>query len=60
MISLRDYQEDALTEIRNATREGLTRLLAVLPTGCGKTILIGQFFARKNAKKINRQLSAVG
>ena len=52
MISLRDYQEDALTETRDATREGLTRLLAVLPTGCGKTIIFSELAKRSRRKTL--------
>jgi len=51
-IQLRDYQEDALTEIRNASREGLTRILAVLPTGCGKTIIFSEMARRSRRKTL--------
>jgi len=52
MISLRDYQEDALNETRNATREGLTRVLVVLPTGCGKTIIFSELAKRSKRKTL--------
>jgi len=51
-IALRDYQEDALNETKNATREGLTRLLAVLPTGCGKTIIFSELAKRSKRKTL--------
>lgn len=50
MIALRDYQQDTLTEVQRARQEGLTRLLAVLPTGCGKTIIFSEL-ARRMRKK---------
>jgi superfamily II DNA or RNA helicase len=52
MICLRDYQEDALTETRNASREGLTRLMAVLPTGSGKTIIFSELAKRSKRKTL--------
>ena len=39
MIKLRDYQENLIGDLRNKIREGKNRLLCVLPTGGGKTII---------------------
>lgn len=36
-ISLRDYQQSAVTQVRDAMREGAKRVVLVLPTGAGKT-----------------------
>jgi superfamily II DNA or RNA helicase len=52
MISLRDYQQDTLTEVQRARQEGLTRLLAVLPTGCGKTIIFSELARRMRRKAL--------
>ncbi len=49
-IVLRDYQEDVLVQTRDASREGLTRLMAVLPTGSGKTIIFSEL-ARRSKRK---------
>lgn len=52
MISLRDYQQDILTEVQRARQEGLTRLLAVLPTACGKTIIFSELARRMRRKAL--------
>jgi DNA repair protein RadD len=39
MITLRDYQEDLVEKIRDAIRQGHRRILAVLETGGGKTVV---------------------
>jgi len=52
MIALRDYQQDTLTEVQRARQEGLTRLLAVLPTGCGKTIIFSELARRMRRKAL--------
>ena len=39
MLSLRDYQEEAVTAVIDAARQGVRRQLVVLPTGAGKTIV---------------------
>ncbi len=41
MIALREYQDEALQEILTQKKEGVTRQLVALPTGCGKTLLFG-------------------
>lgn len=39
MLSLRDYQQAALAELREKIREGERRLLLLAPTGSGKTVV---------------------
>ncbi|MEW6572943.1 MAG: DEAD/DEAH box helicase [Bacillota bacterium] len=39
MITLRDYQKDALRAVLAAQKRGVTRPLIALPTGTGKTII---------------------
>ena len=46
-IQLRDYQRDALTAIADAEARGQRRILAALPTGCGKTILFVEHILRR-------------
>lgn len=41
MITPRDYQLEALNSVISSWREGITRQLVSLPTGCGKTIIFG-------------------
>jgi superfamily II DNA or RNA helicase len=50
---LRDYQIDAIEQIRNAIRAGYRRICLVAPTGSGKT-KIGAFMVKETAKKGNR------
>ena len=38
MVSLRDYQQVALDELRDQIRQGARRLLLLAPTGSGKTV----------------------
>ena len=46
MINLRPYQNDVIDSVVRANGEGLNRLLAVLPTGCGKTIIFAEMARR--------------
>lgn len=48
-FALREYQHDCLKAIAEGWKAGLTRLLAVLATGCGKTIIFSQVTAREVA-----------
>lgn len=48
-FSLRDYQEECLAKIDAGWAAGFTRLLAVLATGCGKTIIFSQVTAKEVA-----------
>jgi superfamily II DNA or RNA helicase len=41
-VELRDYQRDALAAIARGERQGLRRQLVVLPTGCGKTVIMAE------------------
>ena len=41
-MALRPYQQEALTEIFKKWDEGQRKLLLVLPTGCGKTIVFAK------------------
>ncbi len=41
MIQPRDYQNEALKKVMSAYRAGITRQLISLPTGSGKTIILG-------------------
>lgn len=51
-IQLRDYQEAARDAIFQAHREGVTRPLACLPTGTGKTVLFGAVAKDRNTKTL--------
>ena len=42
VMTLRPYQQEALDAIMNKWNEGQRRLLLVLPTGCGKTIVFAK------------------
>ena len=50
MPELRPYQEQLLSDIRNAIRQGHRRILAVMPTGAGKGTTIGAMVASAAAK----------
>jgi superfamily II DNA or RNA helicase len=52
-IELRPYQADALEAIRDSFRRGLRRVLFVLPTGGGKTIVFS-FLAAQAARRGKR------
>lgn len=49
-IRLRDYQDDAVTAVRNDLATGIRRPAVVLPTGGGKTIVFSDLLA----KEVNR------
>ena len=50
MITLRDYQQKAVAEIRDAFSEGSRRVLLVSPTGSGKTVMFAWIGAAVAAK----------
>lgn len=53
MIQLRDYQEDVVADIKQAYCERIRRVLLVLPTGGGKTVIfshIGRAAAEKGKR----------
>lgn len=52
MITLRDYQSDAVDNLRDAFRAGNRRLCFVLPTGGGKTITASYMAQNASAKRI--------
>lgn len=54
MLTLRDYQEEIVTEVRKAFREKYRKILTVLPCGGGKTVIFAQMaaLATKNNKKV--------
>lgn len=41
-MKLRKYQQEAVTAIKQQWKEGYSRTLLVLPTGCGKTIVFAK------------------
>lgn len=42
---LRDYQKQLVTDVRSAWAAGARNVLAVLPTGAGKTLVVGDIIA---------------
>lgn len=58
MIQLRDYQQDGVTDIRDAYRSGKRSPLFVAPTGSGKTVLFA-FIANGTSRKGNSVLILV-
>lgn len=50
MISLRDYQKDLVTAVRNECIAGHKRILMVLPTGGGKTYICADISSRTAGK----------
>ena len=57
-MNLRPYQQQLVTEIRGQYQLGHRKVLAVLPTGAGKTVCFSHI-AQAAAKKGNRVLIAV-
>lgn len=55
MITLRDYQNKVVQEIRQRFREGVNSLLVQLPTGGGKTVIFS-YISLGIAQKENRVL----
>jgi len=51
-ITLRPYQLEALNAIDDADRRGVRRMLAVLPTGTGKTIMFGELLRRRGGRAL--------
>lgn len=58
MLKLRDYQEDSIAALMEATDRGVIRPAVVLPTGAGKTIIFSEF-ARRLHEAGRRPLIAV-
>lgn len=44
-MQLRDYQEESITAIRAAWKDGIARPAVVLPTGAGKTVVFAHLLA---------------
>jgi len=55
MITLRDYQDEIVADIRKHLRSGCSRVLAVAPTGAGKTVMFS-YIAQAAVAKYNRVL----
>ncbi len=54
-ITLRDYQNESIKEVRRKLNQGLKHLIVQLPTGGGKTIIF-TYIATSAAKKGNKTL----
>jgi len=52
MLTLRDFQEEALQEILSQFRAGITRQLVTLPTGTGKTVIFASLAKALNTRTI--------
>jgi superfamily II DNA or RNA helicase len=50
MKQLRDYQSDAITQLRQAFRDGYKRVVLQMPTGGGKTAVAGDVIRMARAK----------
>jgi superfamily II DNA or RNA helicase len=55
MFTLRDYQELAIEQVRQAIRAGYRRILIVAPTGSGKTVIAAQI-VKLAAEKFRRSM----
>jgi ATP-dependent helicase IRC3 len=51
MLSLRDYQNEALARVKDAYKSGKRRVLVSLPTGTGKTVVFAHFPRALRMKK---------
>ena len=49
-ISLRDYQQEAFDQAREAVRQGAKSVLIVSPTGSGKTVIASALLEMALAK----------
>lgn len=49
---MRDYQEQAINEIRSAFKVGTTKQLVVLPTGAGKTVVFSELARRMDTRTL--------
>ena len=54
MIELRDYQERALDDVREAYRRGLRKTQLVAPTGAGKTVIFSAI--ARNATQLGKRV----
>lgn len=51
-IALRDYQQECLKTVLNEANSGVLRQLISLPTGSGKTVVMGALAKQINKKTI--------
>ncbi|HSW97739.1 MAG TPA: DEAD/DEAH box helicase [Candidatus Saccharimonadales bacterium] len=49
-LSLRDYQEDTIQSINDALKKGITKQVAVLATGLGKTVIFSHLLNQRVQK----------
>lgn len=49
MLSLRQYQTEAVEAVESGYKRGISRPLVALPTGTGKTIVFGEIIRRRRA-----------
>src|SRR4051794_18998272 len=49
MITLRPYQEDIVQQISRVIQGGIKRLLVVMPTGAGKTVVFSEITKNHNS-----------
>lgn len=50
-LALRDYQEAALSAIREAASRGVRRQLLTMPTGCGKTVVFSALIRQRRPRR---------
>ena len=50
-IQLRDYQEKAVKDVRQAYKEGFKAPFLTAPTGAGKTVMLAEICASASIKK---------
>jgi superfamily II DNA or RNA helicase len=55
MFVLRDYQDTAIEQVRQAIRAGYRKILVVAPTGSGKTVIAAQI-VKLAAEKLRRSM----
>ena len=51
-LTLRPYQQEAITAIERSLERGVRRPLIVLPTGCGKTLAFAALIARRGGSAL--------
>ena len=52
MLAMRDYQRAAVEAVERELRQGVTRQLIVLPTGCGKTVVFCHIARRRRGRAL--------
>lgn len=56
MIELRDYQQKAVNDLREAYRQGFKAPFLTAPTGAGKTVILSEICSNANARGTNTVL----